>query len=397
MTSTAAVAGPRTPPWTCPFCPLLCDDLSTRPDAAEASAASFALAGGACARAEAALQQFGAEPSRAAPLIDGRACSLDEAVGAAAGVLRSSRQPLFGGLGTEVAGARALYRLACATGAISDAAEGRALMHSLRALQDRGSFTTTLAEVRARADVVLLLEPSHVEKTPRLFERLGVIVDVLPLHGDLFATLALLAAAVDSRALHDAPADIVALAAKLRAARYAVIVGATGSLPAHGELIVEAVGRIVGQLNLTTRAAALWLGGGNGASTVNHAFTWLSGLPLRSRAGPRGLEHEPVCFDADRLLAEGAVDCVLWTSSFDAQSTPPTTTLPLIVIGHPALASSCTRAGSVFIPVSTPGIGSAGHLFRTDGTLLLPLFAARPDTLPTLADVVSRIEQAIAP
>jgi formylmethanofuran dehydrogenase subunit B len=140
----------------------------------------------------------------------------------------------------------------------------------------------------------------------------------------------------------------------------------------------------------------LWLGGGDGAATVNQVFTWLSGLPLRTRAGPRGLEHEPLCFDAARLLADGAVDALLWLSSFDATSAPPSTELPLIVLGHPQLAASCQRAGSVFIPVSTPGIGSAGHLFRTDGVVLLPLFAVRDDGLPSAAEVITQITRELA-
>ena len=164
----------------------------------------------------------------------------------------------------------------------------------------------------------------------------------------------------------------------------------------HAALLIETVNRIVSQLNASTRAAALWLGGGNGAATVNQVFTWLSGLPLRSRAGPRGLEHEPLCFDAARLLEDGAVDALLWLSAFDSSLAPPTTELPLIVLGPPGLATSCQRKGSVFIPVSTPGIGSAGHLFRTDGVVLLPLFAVHDDGLPGVADVVAQITQELS-
>ena len=43
----------------------------------------------------------------------------------------------------------------------------------------------------------------------------------------------------------------------------------------------------------------------------------------------------------------------------------------------------------------TPGIGSAGHLFRTDGTVLMPLSAVVHDRLPTVADVVGRIVSAM--
>ena len=69
--------------------------------------------------------------------------------------------------------------------------------------------------------------------------------------------------------------------------------------------------------------------------------------------------------------------------------------LPLIVLGHPNLAASCRRKGSVFMPVSTPGIGSAGHLFRTDGVVLLPLFAVRDDGLPGVAEVIEQITQEV--
>jgi formylmethanofuran dehydrogenase subunit B len=50
----------------------------------------------------------------------------------------------------------------------------------------------------------------------------------------------------------------------------------------------------------------------------------------------------------------------------------------------------------VFIPVSTPGIGSPGHLFRADGSVMLPLFAVHDDGLPTLASLADRITEALA-
>jgi formylmethanofuran dehydrogenase subunit B len=418
---------PMTPavlPWTCPFCPLMCDRFGVR---RAADGHGLELDGGDCARARAGLAQFGAAPQAAQPLVDGRAASHAEAVAVAASVLRASLQPLFGGLGTDVAGARALYRLACATGAICDAAQGHPLTQSLRAQQDRGGFTTTLAEVRARADVVVFIGGLGLDRAPLLFDRLGfgdavvaqrhvvaigaslqeqsqltalgqrpgIRVESLPLHGDLFDTVSLLCAAIDQR-VAEAPPQIAALAARLRDARYSVFIGAPSDLAAHAALLIETVNRTVGQLNTKTRAAALWLGGGHGAATVNQVFTWLSGLPLRSRAGPRGLEHEPLCFDAARLIDDGAVDALLWLSSFDATSAPPTTRLPLIVLGHPQLAASCRRKGSVLIPVSTPGIGSSGHLFRTDGVVLLPLFAVQDDGLPSAAEVLAQIAQEIA-
>jgi len=415
--------GPR---WTCPFCVLLCDDLKVR---AGTGGGSLELAEGDCLSARAGLAWFSDTPSAATPQVGGHPAGLEDAVDAAATLLAHSKQPLFGGLGTDVAGARAVYRLACATGAICDPAGGEALMQALRSLQDRGGYTTTLAEVRTRADLIVCLGQLPGGETAEFFarcglgdtglvpqrhvvllggtaadqagvaalaSRAGVTCEQVSLQGDLFDTVALLSALVAGRSVSAAPAPLAALAQRLRAARYAVFVGETGRLPAHGALVIEGVQGIVKALNTTTRAGAMWLGGGNGAGTVNEVFTWLSGLPLRSRAGPGGLEHEPLCFDAARLLADAAVDCLLWISSFAPTSLPPQTRLPLVVLGHPGLASSAAGAGNVFIPVATPGIGSAGHLFRADGGAILPLTPLYSDTLPTLADVLDRLTQRVS-
>jgi len=453
---TASLAAPPRPQpaaadrWICPFCPLLCEHLGL---AAGAAGQPPLLRGGDCRRATQRLAGLwgptGADATDAAlARIDGRPVPLDEALQAAAAVLRASRQPLFGGLGTDVAGARALYRLAEATGAISDSAAGPALTETLRALQDRGGFSTTLAELRTRADLVVCLgglftggaplfidrcllpprtagrdlapgaaapprqvvvlgsTPADAPALARLAAAPGIALQLLPLAGDLHDTVAVLAALVAQRAVPQPPAGLQALADALRAAQYAVLVGTPPALPAQGALVIEAVHRLVDQLNGHTRAAALWLGGGEGAATTNQVFAWLSGLPLRSRRGPAGLEHEPVAFDAQRLLADGAVDALLWVSSFDAALAPPATACPRIVFGPPALGAGLVAAGgqarpTVFIPVATPGVQIAGDLFRTDGTVLLPLVPLPlPNPpgagLPALAAVLGRLGALLA-
>ena len=65
------------------------------------------------------------------------------------------------------------------------------------------------------------------------------------------------------------------------------------------------------------------------------------------------------------------------------------------MLAHPSFAPAAQGRATVFIPVSTPGIGSAGHLFRTDGSVLMPLRALRDDGLPTVADVLRRLTQAL--
>ena len=410
MSALESSSGFSAAPWTCPFCPLLCDTFSV-----DTAAGGWRLSGSECGRARSALARFGPAAPRAQPQVDGLACDVGTAISAAARLLGASRQALFAGLGTDLAGARALYPLACRTGAICDPAGGAALMHGLRAQQDRGGFTTTLAEVRSRADLIVCIGSLPTQRYPEFLRRCGVGnsgaaevvvvqasnestnepavtgVEFVRFEGDLFDTAAMLAACVAGRAVGASAGGLGALAARLHAARYAVLVYDSVQLAAQGSLFIEAIQRVVSTLNQRSRAAALPLGGADGASTVNAVFTWLSGLPLRTRAGPSGLEHEPLRFDATRLLADRAVDVLVWIASFGTEPAPPQVELPRIVLGHPGFGVAVQGPGTVFIPVSTPGIGSAGHLFRTDGSVLLPLFGVCDDGLPSVAEVLGRI------
>ena len=195
MSDIYLTAGTGEVPWTCPFCPLLCDTFGVT-----LGTSALTLVGSDCARARSALAQFDTATSPPRPQLNGQACDLEVAIDAAAERLATSRQPLFGGLGTDVAGARALYTLAVETGAICDPAQGASLMHGLRALQDRGGFTTTLAEVRTRADLIVCVGALPSQNYPEFFNRCGVAASdprvVVLEDGNLFDTIALLAALV---------------------------------------------------------------------------------------------------------------------------------------------------------------------------------------------------------
>lgn len=403
--------------WTCPFCSLLC----------EGTAVGGLDVGGNCPRARAALLAHARRPVTPGPLVDGVPASFDTALGAATTRIGAWRQPLFGGLGTDIAGARALYRLAARTEAICDPADGATLMHGVRAVQDRGQYITTLAEARSRADLIVCISTSGVARYPEFFRRVGlgepgspcralvfvgvdeptpgpagVAVQRIAGSGDVFADVQQLAALVAHQKLQkrpDADPALAVLAAQLHAAQYAVLVWEGSTLPAEGALVVEALNRIVGTLNKKSRAATFGLGGNDGAFSVNQTFNWLSGLPLRTRVSAQGLVHEPRLFDAQRLLDERAVDGLLWISSFSPERVPPATALPRVVLGPPAMAAALRDAdalqGCVFIPVATPGLNAAGHLFRTDGPVVLPVFARRDDGLPGVAAVLTKLCDAL--
>uniref|UniRef100_E1TEU3 Formylmethanofuran dehydrogenase, subunit B n=1 Tax=Burkholderia sp. (strain CCGE1003) TaxID=640512 RepID=E1TEU3_BURSG len=428
--------------WTCPFCPLLCDDLAIESH----SDATLSAQNTDCPRLMQALACYGPADEQCRASVDGHDADFDTALTQAARILSTARRPLFGGLGTDVAGARALYPLAAGCGAILDHQHGDALSAATLALQDRGAFFTTLSEVRSRADLLLFFGCQPSRRYPRFFTRtvagsttprdlvfIGCEADpatsgldnvrvesILANAGpfDPFDTLALWSTISDRRppsALHQDVADaarvketlavLQALQARIDAARYTVLVYEPGALPGpHAALLIEALNRIVKASNLGARAGGLALGGDDGALTVNQAVTWLAGLPLRTRvsapsrmAGSAPLEYDPHRYRTERLLADGEIDALLWVASFAPPAWPQALAddVPAIVLGHPALARTAAARGpgTVFIPVATPGVDSGGHLFRLDSSVVMPLAAARGTSLATVASVAAQLEE----
>jgi len=382
--------------WIDPFCPLLSDRIGIRPGDPPRPQHSSA------ARTTRALTHFSQAAATAYPVatIDGAAASLDDALFAASAMIGSWRQPVFGGLGTDVAGARALTRLALRCGAILDHAHGDSMAQALRAVQDRGGFTCTLSEIRNHADLLVCIgtdptlaapdffercgigesvpdaptrrsivflrletgvdgaargmmpvatDEAAVDMTPRSLRDAGATVEVLDLKGgDIHVVLAELNAACSGRKLPRAgphwPA-LQALAERLQSARYGVLIhslSSSRSAGGHSALLVEALGRIVKTLNRTTRAAAFALGAADGSATASQTATWLTGLPLRTALHARGFEHDPHRFGSRRLLESGRADGLLWVSSFSPELVPPVAAVdatPLVVLGHPAMAA----------------------------------------------------------
>ena len=432
---TQTAKSPATPgvrDWTCPFCPLLCDDITTivhddgALDAPDVN----------CPRLAHALTWFAGAPA-SGPSVDNADTSLDSALNRAVEILRGTKRPLFGGLATDVAGVRALYPLAADCGAILDHLHGDSMAVSNAALQDRGAFLTTLSEVRARADLVIVFGSTPSANYPRFYERvlagtdrprdlifLGCNVDPAAEYvdnssahcilkdADPFDLLATWSALMDGRSAAsfvdtNMATELAALMARISAASYTAVLYEPATLPKpHAALLIEALNRIVKAVNRTTRAGALALGGDDGAMTVNQAVTWLSGLPLRTRvsmqtrlAGEPSLDHDATRYATKRLLETHEVDALLWVSSYQPEPLPQALSddIPLIVLGHPALKNLIGKrsASTVFIPVATPGIDNGGHVFRIDGSVVAALTATRASELPTVALIAERLHDAL--
>ncbi|MDR5824390.1 MULTISPECIES: formylmethanofuran dehydrogenase [unclassified Caballeronia] len=394
------------PLWTCPFCPLLCDDLTPE---------SLAVH---CPRLEKALAHIAPQDPPRSSEINGQPTDPEAALKQATEILSKAHRPLFGGLTTDIAGTRALYELAARCGAILDHLHGDTLADTTRALQDRGAFFTTLSEIRSRADLIVVFACQPSQRYPRFYDRIaepnrdvpivfiGCNADqaahtphtesILPGH-DPFDLLALWSAHLESS--RPIPhAELATLTERIHAAHYTAFIFEPAALPApHAALAIEALQRIVKAFNRTTRAGALALSGDDGALSVNQTTTWLSGFPLRTRvAYGMPLDHDPYRYRTHTLLSRGEIDAVLWVSSFTPEPLPAALddNLPVIVLGHPATRLPPRKGATVFIPVATPGIDSGGHLFRIDTSVVARLTAARDSELPSVAAIAARLTQA---
>lgn len=410
----------------CPLCGLGCDDLNVKVDGG-----TVELIDGGCDISRRGFQQASLA-SLSAPRIEGRVVELDEAVARAAKILRGARAPLIAGLATDVQGARAAVALAQRCGAVLDHMYSPGLFRNLQVLQDQGWMTTSLTEVRNRADLIVVAGARVFEQFPRLLRRVlhpshclftdgaprelvligpwkpstlppaladwrpTIIHVALPAIGEIVGSLRAMVAGQPLRVCSVAGVDIHTLenlARRMQRAKYSTVAWAAGELDfPHAELTVQSLVELVCDLNQTTRSAALPLGGAQGQITAHQVCMWRTGQPLRSALIGDEPLPDAVRYDYRRLLARGHADALLWLSSF-MPHTPPEADLPTIVLGHPNL--DLVQTPTVYIPVGVPGVDHAGHMYRGDQVVALPLRRLRDVGLPAAADVIHSITAAL--
>lgn len=410
-----------------PFCGIGTDDLCIQVDGV-----SLKVVENGCAVNTPAFEQAITDTR---PRVDGKDVSLDEAVARAAALLKNTNQPVIGGCATDVNGMRALLALADRSGAVVDNMNFTGARNNFLALQDSGWMNTTLAEVKNRCDLLLVVGVDLESFSPRFFERylwneesmflddtgkreviyLGKApsgnVSTSPsgqkaqvfecANEDLPDVVAVLRALVKGNPVRVdsvggiAVADLQAIADKLKAASYSVVTWAAGALAySQAELTVQTLSEMVKDINnQNTRSSGLPLGGKEGDQTANQVCGWTTGYPARTRFSSGFPEYDPYLNDTNALLANGEADALVWVQAFNVKAVPPVTALPTIVVGRSGMTFA--KEPDVFIPVGTPGIDHAGHAYRMDNVVAIRLKKLRDSGLPSTSDVLHAIEQAL--
>ncbi|WP_031437820.1 formylmethanofuran dehydrogenase subunit B [Methylobacter tundripaludum] len=410
-----------------PFCGIGTDDLTIQVDGV-----SLKVVENGCAVNSPAFEQAITDTR---PRVDGKDVSLDAAVAKAAALLKNTNQPVIGGCATDVNGMRALLALADRSGAVVDNMNFTGARNNFLALQDSGWMNTTLAEVKNRCDLLLVVGIDLEGFSPRFFERYlwnkeSMFMDdtakreVIYLgkapsgtastspdgqtalvfecaNEDLPDVVAVLRALVKGNPIRVdsvggiAVADLQGIADKLKAASYSVVTWAAGALAySQAELTVQTISEMVKDINdRNTRSSGLPLGGKEGDQTANQVCGWTTGYPARTRFSSGYPEYDPFLNDANALLANGEADALVWVQAFNVKAVPPVTALPTIVIGRSGMTFA--KEPDVFIPVGTPGIDHVGHAYRMDNVVAIRLKKLRESGLSSTSDVLNAIEQAL--
>lgn len=433
MTNWTQAKGPGDPPKSnaitdvaCPFCGLVCDDLEIARDEN-----GIRVTKNGC---EKAIAGFERKVDGAKPQVDGRDVDLATAIAAATDLIRKAALPLYGGLGTDVNGIRAVMALADKSGGVVDHALSEGQYRNFRVLQTTGWIMTTLTEARNRADVFVIVGSDLHKLHPRFFERivnveqsmlsetpakrtvvfLGKGLDQSAVKGPRIGEVITLPCELDrvgeiaaavAAEIKGAPlgqdtvagvpiADIRALAERLQKAAYPVFVWAPPSLAfPNADLAVSAVSDLVKELNVKGRAAGLALGGNEGAISAGAVSSWQSGYPLRVSFASGKPDYDFWRYAIPRMLASGEGDLLVWLASFTPDLGPPAAKIPTIVLGTPGL--KLANPPKVFIPVGTPGADHAGRIIRVDNVVSLPLRDLGRSKLPKASDILAAIEVAL--
>ncbi|MGD7036964.1 formylmethanofuran dehydrogenase subunit B [Methylotuvimicrobium buryatense] len=410
-----------------PFCGIGTDDLTISVDGL-----SLKVLSNGCAVNTPAFEQVITDFK---PRVAGKQVALEHAVAKAVEILQDSNQPIIGGCATDVNGMRALLALADRCGAVVDQMNFNASRRNYLAMQDSGWMTTTLAEVKNRCDLLLVVGKDLESFVPRFFERYfwnqesmfledtanreviylgkapsgtaqvspnGKQAQVLTCADtDLPEVVTVLRALVKGhKIVIDSVggikvSDLQTVAERLQAAKYGVVTWAASSLVFdQAELTVQSICELIKDINdQGSRCSGLPLSGKEGDLTANQVAGWISGYPARISYAKGYPEYDPYLYDSRVMIENGEGDALLWVQAFNSKAIPPVTDVPTIVLGRSGMLFD--KEPDVYIPLGTPGIDHAGHAYRADSVVAIRLKKLRDSGLPAAADVLSAIERGL--
>lgn len=251
-----------------------------------------------------------------------------EALAAASRLLGGARLAVISGRYGDWRTAAAAARLARRLEAVVDHDQAGAALAELSVMRQGGWLVTTPLEAHAMADTVLTVgsapDPLPATPPPLAPERPRRLLRLERAGRALLAALGLLRARLKGYPRSGGHAragtegereEIARLAAALSEAHYAVIAWQAGEMGAGGvdDLALEMIQGLLEELNAKGRRAfGLPLPIGGGVEGALRAVAAETGLPLRTRLTQGAFTHDPSLHAAERLIASGEADALLY-------------------------------------------------------------------------------------
>ena len=330
----------------CPFCGLVCDDLSPALSNGQVDTATIR-----CTKARAGFAAAVENPVRQAAL-DGEDTTLKSALESAAELLQHATAPLIGGMIGDLHDTRAALSLAEHCGGVLDHDDGDRIAAALQVYQETGWLSTSLGELRNRADLVVVVGQDLEDHYPRWREKLLDVDERLHVDGpprqlqlavDLLTTLGEARALCNGKPVACTRSAAQTLVAAVQQTAYPVFV--IGDLvDVEDDLVVRAVVGLVRDINRESRAAMLHMGGDNGGTSAQLAAAWQTGFGIRTSFATGVPVQDWRRYAAHRLLDAGEADVLVWISSLSATPSP-SVDVATIVFGHPAMAVDAKHHG----------------------------------------------------
>lgn len=366
--------------------------------------------------------------------VDGKSVTFDDAVTRAAKILNSSRAPLFFGLSrSSTDGQRAAVELADLVSGTVDTTASIGHGASIMALQAAGESTSTLGEVRHRSDLVIYWSSDPMQSHPRHMERFVdakgmdvpngrrdrhvIFVNSKPFQGSDqadtvlkpdeggdFEVLWTLRALV--KGLH-VERNVVAgveieqlrdVADRMKSCRYgAIFFGVHLTEGSVGHANVEALLRLVTDLNLHTRFVARRMRIPGDVTGADSVLCWQTGFPFSvslSRGYPR---YNPGEFSAGPMLSRGDADCVVLIGAerlekFSEVSRQFLAGIPVIHLDPPGRDWGVQAA--VRFHTAIDGVHRRGTVYRMD-EVPVPVRQLVSSELPSDEEVLRAITRTI--
>ena len=336
---------------TCPHCGLLCDDLSV--DVDELSLQLLNVDHSHCQQAYAAASF--SDNNIPTPLINGETCTIEQAINKAAEILKASSQTLVNGLIADIQTCREAMALTEKVRGVIDHANGNGLRSGTAVMQRIGEVKTTLAEVRNRADCVVIIGAGVLKRFPRLVDRVLTPektlgnensskkkVFILDINADdgssdipglnptyLHLNMPLLESVVYKlqevitkprdcfTEIDEATQQLMDLHHTISNSDYTTFVWAGAEFNSDtAQHTIQALTETIKQIMPKQRCVGLPLGGSKGEITANQVATWQTGVALPVAFMTGIPTHDPVRYDGMRMLKNQEADCLLWIATY---------------------------------------------------------------------------------